>query len=184
MIPEMELDQYLTSIQNLVKREDIVALREMSNKLIERAAITEDKNLVNLSLICYALSKLMKKPHIAESKKWQTFKTELNKDLEKEIEKPIEKTDISQLLKEVLDDLATFDKTMGNYMMDIVDNARIKQGSRLYALGLSMGQAAQMTGTSKPAIQSYIGSTKIHERHFTSSKTVKDRYRNAKEALE
>lgn len=180
---DVEIEEYIEKIIGLVQREDSFSLRDLSNKLIERAAIQEDPRLVNMSLISYALSKLMRKPHVSESAKWESFKENLVKDLTRVKEKPATKKAVEEVFGNVLVDITNFDASVGNFIIGIVEQARVKQASRVYALGLSLSRAAEITGANKQALLNYIGITKIHERNFTQSKPVEKRYRMSKKIL-
>ena len=61
--------------------------------------------------------------------------------------------------------------------------ARIKQASRAYSMGLSLGEAASLTGANKTQLLRYIGSTKIHDQIRESRKKAIDRYNDLKKLL-
>jgi len=171
----MNAKQYLEKMVGYVESENAVDLRVVSNDMIDEAAVTQDKTFVTLSLIAYALSKIMSKPHLLKSDRWDGFKKHVIEHLS-DGPKPV-------LLDEVVQDVREFDEEEGNYVTDIIDKARMKQASRVYALGLSLSQACELTGADMSLVSSYVGTTKIHERPYSRSGTVAQRYKNARKVL-
>lgn len=183
-LTEDTVDSYLKDLTTAFDRADSFWLRQLSNKLIEKAIILDNHKLANLSLIAYAFSKLTSKPHFTYLKKWPKFKKDMLVLFAIEKDKPHTTKSLEYLLEEVISAIQTFDQEAGNYISDVIEQARIKQGSRAYALGLTLSKAASLTGANKEALFSYIGVTKIHDRPFTVTKDLKDRYKTAREALE
>ena len=174
----------LDKLRQAFRTKDITALKRISNQSIERAAMTEDYYLVNISLIAYALSKLLSKPHILESDQWEQFVADVDSDLAeamqmKEEDKPLE----GILEKDIIQDISQIDASIGNYVQDIIEKSRIKQASRIYAMGLSLDKAISLTHADRFQLLTYIGSTVIHDRPFTRTKSVFDRYQNTKKIL-
>ena len=97
--------------------------------------------------------------------------------------KTITDENIDKSLDIAIKDIQDFDKEAGNYIQDVIYKARVKQASRAYALGLSLGKAAELTGVEKSFLLSYIGVTKIHDMPFTQSKPAIERYKYLKEVL-
>lgn len=164
--------KYLDELLKLIETENISGLRSLSNKALEEALITENKELINLSLLSYALSKILTKVHFKEH--WPIIKEQLISALKQE--KPY-----SSVLGNLLDEISLFDKEFGNYAIDIVEKARLKQASRAYALGMSIGRAAEITECDPQELQDYVGKTKIHERPFSQTRNIRERYRYVKE---
>jgi hypothetical protein len=155
------------------KENKMIELRELSNSAIEKAAVIQDKTVVDISLIAYALSKLMGKPHFVKSDKWPNFQKHILDELERK-----EKTSV--ILEEIIKDVTAFDRSLGNYVGDLIEQARIKQASRIYALGLSLSKACELCSVDKSSLLQYIGKTRIHDRPYTKSKDVARRFEIAK----
>jgi len=168
----------IEKVINAFKAMDAAELRDLSNKLIEEAVIKESKSFVDLSLISYALSKLVGKPHYVKLRKWSVFQKQLIKHLES-----VDEKNLGHVLDTVIKDITDFDKEAGRYAQDVIYKARVKQASRAYAMGLSLGKAAELTSVDKSFLLSYIGYTKIHDLPFTQSKPAIDRYKYLKELL-
>lgn len=170
------VEDCLKKLIKYIKEKNVMRLRELSNNAIEQVVLTENKNLVYISLISYAFSKLLSKPHL-EKKQWQILQKHVMRELEK-------KEKLELILKEIIQDVSRFDISTGNYLLDLIEKARIKQASRIYAMGLSLGRAAYLTEVDKEQLLAYVGATKIHDRPFTKSKTVKERYKIMRKILE
>lgn len=175
----------LEKLRNAFKRKNIPALKKISNRAIEQAAMTEDPDLVNISLISYALYKLVSKPHILRSDQWAKFVRDVDSDLEEAMKLRAEGKPIKGIMeKDIIRDISAIDSSLGNYAHDIMEKARVKQASRIYAMGLSLDKAISLTGADRFQLLQYIGSTVIHDRPYTKSKNVVDRYKKTKEILE
>ena len=112
-------------------------LKRISNEAIEKAVLTEDKELVDISLVSYALYKLLTKSHYQDSPEWVRLKEEVLECLEEcppgELGRVLEEKIIQKIVK--------LDEAHGHYTHDLIDKARVKQASRVYAMGVSLETA-------------------------------------------
>lgn len=166
----------LDKVKKLFQRDQPVKLRELSNELTGQVMLTRDRRLMEISLISYALSKILQKPHYRKTEGWKKFKKEIRKELGKSVKKK------GMRLKNTVEIIEDFNKEAGNYVRTVLEHARTKQASRLYAMGLSLDSAAELTGANEEELMSYIGSTNISEEVHTTI-PVKDRYKKAKKMV-
>lgn len=169
-------------IKNMKKaflRGDARKLKKISNEAIENAVLSRDKGLVLVSLVSYALYKMLTKPHYHYAPGWKDFVNEVVNHLEKCEKDPraIQET----LGKKLVEDIRKMDELHGRFMDDLMEKARVKQASRAYAMGLSLSSAIELTGADKFKLHAYIGKTKIHEE--IPARSVRERYERAKEVL-
>ena len=165
--------------EHLFKNQD--RLKPVSNDAIELAAVIRDKELVALSLAAYALYKLSSKHHIVSTKEWPKFLRDIAADLDECIK---EKKRVAEILdKDIIMAIERIDERYGNYVRSVIDNARIKQASRAYAIGLSLATAAELTGARQADVAEYIGGTTIHD-DFESKKGVIERFKDIKRVLQ
>ena len=175
----------LEKLRNAFRRKNSSALKKISNRAIEQAAMTEDADLVNISLISYALYKLVSKPHILKTEQWKKFVEDVDEDLGEAMQLKEEGKPIKGILEnDIIRDISEIDSALGNYARDIIGKARVKQASRIYAMGLSLDKAISLTDADRFQLLQYIGSTVIHDRPYTKTKSVIDRYKKTKEILE
>jgi len=139
-------------IETAFRKEDPRALREIAKELIYRAAETYDKHLATLAVVAYAMSKLLSKVHVTKSANWPKYKALLLDALEREL--PPER---------IAGIIASIDEEMGNYVHSLLDKARVKMASDLYAAGLSIRSAAELTGAPLSELIDYVGKTTIHD---------------------
>ncbi len=184
IVTEESIDKYLAEVVKLIEEDDSFSLRVMSNKLVEESAFTDNKALFELALIAYAFSKLLRKQHFRELPGWDSFKKSMAYYLKKEIQKESTLESMQETLSQVLERIREFDEQAGNYAVDVVHHARVKQASRMYALGLSLSRACEIAGVSKAELIDYVGTTKIHERPFTQTKSVRERWFMTRKVLE
>ena len=182
-LTEDDVDKNIRQFIDYLEKNDALQLRTLSNNLIEVAMSTEDQRVVDLSLISYTFSKMITKPHLVETKDYENFKKKLISVFIKQMEKNDTKKEMAHMLDDTIDLIIDFDQNEGNYAINIIEQARIKQASRLYALGLSLSRAAEITNVNKNELLNYVGLTKIHERPFTQSKKITERYKIAKQVL-
>ncbi|MBU2100572.1 hypothetical protein KKG83_04895 [Candidatus Micrarchaeota archaeon] len=161
-----DLVESTDKIRKAFERNDLVKLRQLSNGLIEEAALKSDKVLAQLSLISYSLQKLLSKPHIIETQKWAEIRKTIIFSLN-QASMHLKKKNFGEFKKElngISEKVFEVDSSMGNYIANIYEKAKIKQASRAYALGLSLMQSVSLTGADEKELLNYIGATKIHDR--------------------
>ena len=59
--------------------------------------------------------------------------------------------------------ISVFEKKIGKYITEVLQQAKIKKGGRIYEHGLSVGMSAQIMGISKWELMDYLGATKVSE---------------------
>ncbi|MBN2127290.1 MAG: hypothetical protein JW703_02760 [Candidatus Diapherotrites archaeon] len=152
-------------LRSAFNKKDTSRLGKLTYDLIKEAVFSSDKIAAKLSLVSYALKKLLSKRHIIESENWPSVKQEILINLDSAIEAirfgNIKNFDKS--LKKIMDHTLALDKKIGNYVINLMEKSRLKQASTAYALGLSLSQAADLTDADKLELQSYIGVTRIHD---------------------
>ncbi|MFH1586761.1 MAG: hypothetical protein ABID38_02815 [Candidatus Diapherotrites archaeon] len=141
-------------------------LKRLSNELIQGAVVDYDETMAELAIVAYSLNKLNSKEHIVNSKKWADAKKTIIESMD-EMANAVEADDegkFSEILKDLSQNVTEIDGELGNYVQNVYDKARVKMASNAYAMGLSLGQAAELTKADKKNLQSYIGNTLIHDR--------------------
>ncbi|HLC93044.1 MAG TPA: hypothetical protein VJH23_05040 [archaeon] len=140
-------------------------LKRLGNDFIEEAAETNDTSLARLSVISYALYKILSKDHFVKNKGWGAISRNISAELLKAA-RALEKNDIGAFARSIdnaVKSIEGIDDELSNYAKNIYEKARIKQASTAYAAGLSLNQAAALTGADSKEVQKYIGFTRIHD---------------------
>ncbi len=180
-----ELALKMRAIRDAFEQGNIVELRVQSSKAINEASFNSDKLLAEISLIAYSLHKMSVKTHITKHKRWGKVKDAILRSLDSAIEALEQKN--AERFEEELAELSAHvietDKELGNYVANIYETARVKMASSAYALGLSLSQAAALTGADKKQLLNYIGITKMHD-EVGEAKGIAARLKQLKKVLE
>lgn len=176
---QKELMEELEKLKNAFEKDNLLELKEISNKSIENAAFLSDKLLAEVSLIAYSLSKLSSKEHIVKNPKWSAVKKTILNSLSKAISSLRENRlqEFKRNLSRISENVTDADEHLGHYVLNIYNKAKLKQASRAYAFGLSLSSAADLTGADKRQLLAYLGATKIHEEEKSKLK-IRDRLKH------
>jgi hypothetical protein len=175
----------IEEVLRLFEEKKIFDLRGMSSRLIREAAISNDYAKAELGVIAYALHKIESKQHFVNSMQWGRLKQTVKENL-KNAETAIKVNDTKQFLeslKKVIQNITKIDAELGNYATGIYEKAKVKEASLAYSYGLSIAQAANLTGADKKELQSYIGSTTMHDEE-AEIKNISERVKELKEIIE
>jgi len=139
----------------VLEEKDSYSLRQLSDHSIHNASIFQDSHSISIAVVIYALSKIIDRmariePQVIEALKWAKDKLEQN-DI------PGYEAELTSLVHLISD----FDSRMGKYTHQVISEARIKKGSRIYEHGISLAQTAKLLGTTQWELMRYIGQTTI-----------------------
>lgn len=156
----------------LVKEEkDIVEMKDLSNSTIHNASIFQDEDSVSIAILIYSLSKMI------ERKQGELDYKALLK-LFNSAHSYIVKEDFSGYRKEVhkiFDFISSIDSKLKLYIEEVINQAQIKKGSKLYDHGISMERAASVLGISEWELMRYIGKTNMPDIALEGPVDVKTR---------
>ena len=179
-----EIAWQVKEIRKAFAQGNVIELRIQSNKAINNAAFESDKLLAQVSLLAYALHKMSIKTHITQNPRWPKIKNAILHSLDNAIG-ALEQKDIKEFeleLEEMKKRLIETDQELGNYAANIYEKARIKMASSAYGIGLSLSQAAALTGAEKKQLLNYIGITKMHD-EVKEAKGIAARAKELKKVL-
>ncbi len=159
MIEKTRIDllEMLAKSEAFLSFSDSAKLKELSEHTIVHAAVSQDQDILQLAVIVYAFSKMIERgftnahkfsSRLAEAK----IKLELGKD---------EK--YRDVISSLFDNISHEDNKLGLYVDEVLNQARIKKGSRLFAHGISLGQSAHLLGITKWELMHYVGKTNLTE---------------------
>jgi hypothetical protein len=160
-----DLAQRMRAVKAAFEQGNVIELRMQGTKAINEASFSSDRLLAEISLIAYSLHKMSIKTHITRNNKWPRIKAGILKSMEQAIF-ALENKDtkgFEEELSEMSSRLIETDRELGNYAANIYETARVKMASNAYGLGLSLSQAAELTGADKKRLLNYIGITKMHD---------------------
>tara|TARA_Y100000310_G_C20644440_1_gene795763 strand:+ start:156 stop:701 length:546 start_codon:yes stop_codon:yes gene_type:complete len=128
-------------------------MRKLSNHLIHSATIFQDKDSTQTAVLLYSISKIM------ERSGKSTNATILLHELEK-AKKVLERKDERQYqgeLQKIFRIITKLDKKLTRYVEHLLTHASAKKACNLCEHGVSVGRAAEISGTSKWELMSQIG---------------------------
>lgn len=174
MLPSL-LDA-IENIQNAFSFGQTSELRQIANQCIRRAALENDRLLAQTAVIAYALHKLLIKEHVQRDTAWKPVQKKLVeklRDAHQQLEQK-KTVEFEKQLNQLSDQIRKIDSALGNYIQNLIEKSKVKQASSLYALGVSLGQATELTQANKKTLFNYIGVTKLHDQQ-PAQKTMAER---------
>jgi len=173
----------LEKAKKAIKEEDIVTIKELSNRTIHSSAIYQDPDNINIAVILYALSKIIERTHYRELEGWDKFHETYENSLDNALI-ALKRNDIEvyreqiDRIKESVHNLSGHLKT---YIEEVFRKANINKASRLYEHGISMESTAKILGVSIWELNSYVGQTGIADIDLAYTLEIKQRLKNAEE---
>jgi len=170
----------LKEVYDSAKSKDIKRLKELSNFTVHSASVSQDEDSLSIAILIYSLFKIYGRPDYEKTKSWYFFnkntllslKTARDKLINDDIE------GYSNIIKDYFDSIEQLDKQLRRYIQEIIEQAKIKKGTRVYEHGISMGRTAELLGISKFELMDYIGKTGIAD--VNVGKNLSDRLNKAR----
>lgn len=160
----------LIGILSVKGEKDIIEVRELSNHTIHNASVFQDEDSISIAILTYSLSKIIERKQ-----------GELNYNnivtLLKDAIDYLTKNNIDgyrETIRKMFNFISTIDTKLKLYIEEVINQAQIKKGGKLYAHGISIARAAEILGISQWELMNYIGKTKIVDR-FEEELNVKNR---------
>jgi len=137
------------------EEKDIVELKDLSDHTIHNSSIFQDKDSISLAILIYSLSKIIERKGYID-KKIETMLRQSKDYLKRDNFDGYDKT-----IKDIFKLISRIDLQLKMYVQEVIDQAQIKKGTRIYEHGISLAQAASILGISQWDMMGYIGKTKI-----------------------
>jgi len=147
----------VATILEVEEETDIVELRELSNHTIHNASIFQDEDSVSIAILIYSLSKVIER---REGKINYNVLLNLITDSKKNLEQ--DNVDgYRKVIRKLFDFISSIDTKLKFYIEEVINQAQIKKGSKLYEHGISMTRAAEILGISQWELMFYVGKTRL-----------------------
>lgn len=170
----------IIKILTVKEEKDITEIKELSNHTIHNASIFQDEDSVSIAILIYSLSKII------ERKQGElNYNNLLN--LLKTASKHLTSDDINnyrKIINKMFKFISSVDSKLKLYIEEVINQAQIKKGSKLYEHGISMARAASILGISQWELMSYIGKTNITEIALEEPIDIKTRLKFARGLFE
>lgn len=162
--------------------EDSKKLRDISDYTLHYAGIFQDPDSTSVAVMVYSLAKILERRKMQGYKQWENFRKDTLKGL-KGARDSLDELDIksyNNCIKGILDGLGKLEGKFGQYVTEVIDQAKIKKGSGVYEHGISISRAAELMGISPWELSEYIGQRRSEDRIPMVTKTVKERLKVAR----
>lgn len=163
-----------------VRKRDVSVLKMLSNRLIHIASVNQDEDSVAIAIVLYSLYKIYSRSDYFEMKSWSVFNRK-TLDFLRVAREMLLKGDFVRYRNVVNDYLRSADKLdsrLKRYVSDVINDAKISKGSRLYEHGISAGRTSEVLGISKFDLMGYVGGTGIAD--VSIGKNVMERLNRAR----
>ncbi len=144
------------NILKVKEEKDTAQLRELSNHTIHNASVFQDEDSISVAILVYSLSKIIERMKDIDYNFILRLLEKANDALKKYKFNKFRKT-----IKRLFSFISSMDNKLKLYIGEVILQAQIKKGSKLYAHGISSARAAEMLGISQWELMSYIGKTRL-----------------------
>lgn len=157
-------------------------VRKANNAIMKAAVLEFSEQMYQLAVYSYVLSKVLSKPRFT-GREYSGKLAEIDGLLSRlcKCAARNDKKGFLALLGELKAAIGNIESSDSRYITSMMDKGKLKTAATLYAQGLSLSAASELTGVEKQEIMDYAGKTmmfdRMHEREDTLSKRL-NRARN------
>lgn len=162
----------LQDVIRAIKDQDFVKLRELSNHMIHDASIFQEDDPLALAVLVYALSKVYQRC-VERNKSCPVVLPALERA--REVLAQDDEDSYRTVIKNLLREVGEMDNQMKLYIQEVIENARIKKGSKIHEHGISIARTSEILGVSQWELKTYIGQQ--HEENHYDGVRIEDRIR-------
>jgi len=178
------LKELVFQILDAFKARDQKKLRKLNDSIMEDAALNFTHPVYELAVLSYILSKITSKPRFL-SKENTSHLRRIEDDV-RELAQTAGTGDEGMMLaafRKIDGSIASLEKVDPRFVRDLVSKGKLKTAATMYAQGISLGLASDMTSIPKQDILDYAGRTMMFDR-VKEEMSAKDRLKSARRALE
>ena len=152
-------------MRDAFKAKNMRKMRKTNDRIQEETALNFSKQNFMLAVYSYVLGKMLSKPRFFAKANAESIKS--IEDTLDSIVSAADKKDAGALAKN-MDSLGeaiqTLDRSDSRFVKGMVDKGKLKTAAILYAQGISLSAASEMTGVEKQEIMDYAGKTMMFDR--------------------
>ncbi|MFC1768806.1 hypothetical protein ACFLZX_03510 [Nanoarchaeota archaeon] len=148
---------------------DIAEIKELSNHTIHNASIYQDEDSVSVAILIYAISKIIERN---ENRQFEKNMASHIKNICDDLSKDNiggYKHRVSQVFKEI----TKTESKIKRFIEEVIRQAQIKKGSKIFEHGISIARASEMLGLSQWELMFYVGKTSISDKTSDEERTQK-----------
>lgn len=163
MIEEVKRDilKILEETLSALRNGEYGSLKEISNHTLHNASIFQDKDSVSVAVIIFALYKIAGR----SAGKDGAIPGKIIKAMQEAYDflKNDRIDGYNKAVKSIFESISAVDMKLRMYIEEVIEQAQIKKGSKIYEHGISMARAAEILGISEWELMNYVGKTRIPE---------------------
>ncbi len=181
--PLKPLTQIAMKILAAFRKRDQRSLRKLNDEVLKLAGLDRDKVCFELAIYSYVLSKVVSKPRYLDKEYEQSLKgiAQVFQMIVDKMESP-DQDEVISLFSDLENAIARLEEKDPRFIVDLVTKGRLKMAATIYAQGIGLGVAAEVTGLDKQEILDYAGETMMFDR-LKEEMTIGDRLKNARKFL-
>ncbi|MGB9707799.1 MAG: hypothetical protein ACPLXC_00520 [Candidatus Pacearchaeota archaeon] len=176
----------LKNVKKALKTDDILLMKEMSNRTVHSASLYKDPDSVTIAVTIYALSKIIERKKYEQYKEWPSFFTRISHDMDLALAH-LSKNQIKEFRDDLHDIRKAAHQLSGHlklYIQDVFRRASINKASRLYEHGISMEETASLLDITAWELAEYVGMTGIGDVDLSVTLPIKERINLTKKLFE
>ncbi len=176
-----QLKELAWEVLGAFKRRDQRQLRKLNDEILNSAAMSFNQTHFRLAVFSYVLSKIASKPRLLASVNTPALKSieGAMSTLIRSIENNVDSSPAFAQLDRSISNLERIDQ---RFIVDLVTKGKLKMAATLYAQGLSLGTASEVTGIDKQEILDYAGETMMFDR-LKEEKPMSERIKIARSLI-
>jgi hypothetical protein len=137
------------------KNPGISELKALSNRTIHNASIYQDEHSISMAIFIYSLSKVMERTE--DGFDFSKIKNIISLSITSLENNSIDRYD--SLNKQLFSLISRADDKFRKYIQEVISQAQIRKGSKIYEHGISASKTAQILGISLWDLYRYLGAT-------------------------
>lgn len=151
----IDILKVIKSAISMIERDNIFGLKDLSNQTIHNSSIFQDNDSVGIAVIMYTLSKIFDRQKNIDKSVINILIKAKNSLFDYDIER------FRRFLKKLFALISKEDKKTKMYLQEVISQAGVRKGSKIYDHGISLAQSANILGVSQWDMMDYLGKTKI-----------------------
>ncbi len=189
MVIKEEKENFLDILVNTkqaIKDENVVLLRELSDRTIHTATTAQDTDSILMAVIIYSLSKIIERKQFREMKGWDKFISKFDLEIDRSINflKKDNQKEFVKSLEEIRASMNNISGSLKSYIDDVFRKAQINKASKIYEHGISLETTAKLLGITIWELSGYTGQKEPEEGKFFYTESAKTRIKQAMDMFE
>ena len=168
-----------------IKKDDAVALKELSNQTINTASRTNDADNIATAVVIYALGKVIERNEYRKNKSWDKFLRNVSISIDAIISGLEEGNEekVRMNLSKITSSIKGLSGDLKKHIEDVFLKAKINKASKIYEHGISMERTASLLGITMYELAGYTGQ-KLDGFEVSKALPIKTRVKIAEEMFE